>query len=558
MNNETEINGSINKIEINSKKEEVTKINPNFNVISSKVHSGTILANKYVIKELINTSTSEANLYICTYKNKRFIAKIYNRQYAIKPEVINMLKIINSPYIVSVIDTGVYNGCTFEILPYYKNGSLSGRKFSLCQLKKIIIPSINEALNVLHKNNIIHKDLKPSNIMLSDDADSVILIDFGISSIIEDGNTVLVTKTGMTPEYSAPETFKNLFLEESDYYSFGITIYELFCGYTPYKNIDPEEIAKFTAVQRIPFPKEMPKELKDLILGVTYFDITNRNEKNNPNRRWTYEDVCKWCKGEKQIIPGESFEIQNNKFIHTYTFLGNSYKDIPSLINAFAKNWNDGKKQLYRGILSSFFKNFNPEIAGFCIDAEEELTKNYGTEDIIFWKLLYKIYPDFDKFYWKNEFYESISDFGNDILNRLWNNDNSKFSNWDEILNYKLISYYLENSKLKNSELLMSISAVEKLHIYSNNERNKIINYYTIGYLLSGQRIFYIDNIKIKDICELKSYMKHLIDLSYDEFKNFCNKMIDCNYVLDVQLESWLVALGKRKELELWRKQLII
>ena len=99
----------------------------------------------------------------------------------------------------------------FEVLPYYKNGSLQGRKFSLDELKKTIIPCINEALHVLHQNDIIHKDLKPSNIMLLDDNKRVAIIDFGISSVVEQGNTVLVTKTGMTPEYSAPETFRDLF-----------------------------------------------------------------------------------------------------------------------------------------------------------------------------------------------------------------------------------------------------------------------------------------------------------------------------------------------------------
>ncbi len=204
---------------------------------------------------------------------------MYRRQHAVKPEVVKVLKSIDSPYVAALFNTGVYNDLPFEIIPYYKNVSLQGRKFSLEELKKTIIPCINEALKVLHQNGIIHKDLEPSNIMFMDDNTSVAVIDFGISSFVEQGNTVLVTKIGMTPEYSAPETFRNLFLEESDYYSFGITLYELFLGYTPYKNINAEEIAKFTAVQRIPFPKDMPEELKDLISSVTYFDITNRNKK---------------------------------------------------------------------------------------------------------------------------------------------------------------------------------------------------------------------------------------------------------------------------------------
>ena len=95
------------------------------------------------------------------------------------------------------------------------------------QLKNNIIPALNEGLKVLHDNGIIHKDLKPSNIMLNADGRTVSIIDFGISSIREEGSTVIVTKTGMTPDYSAPETFRGLFLSESDYYSLGITIFEL-------------------------------------------------------------------------------------------------------------------------------------------------------------------------------------------------------------------------------------------------------------------------------------------------------------------------------------------
>lgn len=302
MINKTEINPSINATAINSEVGQATAINPNIVTASANLSAGTVLAGKYEIVEPLSASTGEADLYVCKYNGADYVAKVYRRQRAVKPEVITVLKSIDSPYVAKLIDTGIYNDRPFEVLPYYKNGSLQGKKFTFDELKKTIIPCINEALRVLHQNDIIHKDLKPSNIMLLDDNKSVAIIDFGISSVVEEGNTVLVTKTGMTPEYSAPETFRNLFLEESDYYSFGITLYELYCGYTPYKNMSAEEIAQFTAVQRIPFPKDMPQELQDLISAVTYFDITNRNNKKNPNRRWTYAEVDNWCKGKKQLM----------------------------------------------------------------------------------------------------------------------------------------------------------------------------------------------------------------------------------------------------------------
>lgn len=557
MNNTTQLNPNVNSTVINSEVGQKTAINPNIVTATANLSAGTVLAGKYEIVEPLSASTGEAELYVCKYNGAEYIAKVYRRQRAVKPEVITVLKSIDSPYVAKLFDTGIYNDRPFEVLPYYKNGSLLGKKFSFDELKKTIIPCINEALRVLHQNDIIHKDLKPSNIMLLDDNKSVAIIDFGISSVVEEGNTVLVTKTGMTPEYSAPETFRNLFLEESDYYSFGITLYELYCGYTPYKNMNAEEIAQFTAVQRIPFPKDMPQELQDLISAVTYFDITNRNKKNNPNRRWTYTEVDNWCKGKKQVIPGEGTGFGAEKAIPPYTFLGQAYKDIPSLITALASNWNDGKKQLYRGLLSSFFKNFNPEIAGYCMDAEEEATRTAGKDDIIFWGLLYKIYPELNGFYWMGQTYESLPALGRDMLERLWRNDKSNYSYWDSILGNKLLTNYLSKVKSKNENLADAASALETAHNVGNrSKRDTIMNYYTMAYLLSGQKLFAIGEKRLKSVSELTAYMKGLLDSSYEEFEDFCHSMIDYDDTLDVQLEAWLIALGKRKELDAWRQGL--
>ena len=570
MSNQTVINPNVNATVINSELGQATAINPNLTgSTSKKLASGAILGGKYQIVEPLSVATGEADLYVCKHNEKEYVAKVYRRQRAVKPEVISVLKSINSPYVASLFDTGEYNGLPFEVLPYYRNGSLQGRKFSLEELKNTIIPCINEALHVLHQNDIIHKDLKPSNIMLLDDNKSVAIIDFGISSVVEQGNTVLVTKTGMTPEYSAPETFRSLFLEESDYYSFGITLYELYCGYTPYKNMNAEEIAQFTAVQRIPFPKDMPKELQDLISAVTYFDITNRHKKENPNRRWTYAEVLNWCKGKRQVIPGEGVGMAAEKAIPTYTFLGQGYKDIPSLVTALASNWNDGKKQIYRGLMSAFFKNFNPEIAGFykscnpeyagyCMDAEDEASRTAGKDDIIFWNLLYKIYPELNGFYWMGQIYESLPALGRDMLEKLWKNDKSNYAYWDSILGNKLLTNYLTIVKSKNAGLSAAASALETAHSLANrSKRDTLMNYYTMAYLLSGQKLFSIGNKQIKNVSELTAYMKSLLDSSYEEFEDFCHSLIDYDDTLDVQLEAWLIALGKRKELEAWRSNLI-
>lgn len=318
-----------------------------------------------------------------------------------------------------MIDTGMVDGKTVEILPYYKNGSLQGKRLSYQELRETVIPCINEALRELHKIGVVHKDLKPSNIMRLDNGRDVAIIDFGISSVIDDGRTVLVTKTGMTPEYSAPETFRSVFLEESDYYSLGITLYELFCGRTPYAGMSNDEITQYMSIQKIPFPDEMPKALKELIAGLTYSDLANRNDKKNPNRRWTYEEVCNWCSGKYQPIPGEANIESNTARIPAYKFRGELYTDTTELVQALASDWGNGKKQLYRGLLTGFFMACDPEIAEACMDAEDSVTKRGENEDVAFWKLLYKMSPDVNTFFWKNQKYESLNVFGTDLMEKL-------------------------------------------------------------------------------------------------------------------------------------------
>lgn len=308
MANETQINREIaenNATVINpalNPSSNATVINAEVAGISSSIAAGSVLCGKYSVIKKMDIVTGEADLYLTEYENNQYVAKVYRRKVAIKPEIANKLMNIRSKYVAAIYVTGEINGYPVEIIPYYKYGSLQGRKYTFEQLKNDIIPSLNEGLKVLHDNGILHKDLKPSNIMVGDNQKDVVIIDFGISSVREDNNTIIVTKTGMTPEYSAPETFRNLFLEESDYYSLGITLYELFCGYTPYNNMEQDAIEQYISVQRIPFPDDMPEELQNLIAACTYYDITNRKNKSNPNRRWTYEEVKKWCEGVKQFM----------------------------------------------------------------------------------------------------------------------------------------------------------------------------------------------------------------------------------------------------------------
>ena len=521
---------------------------------NTMLSAGTVVCDRYKIQNQLEVSSGEADLYLCSDGQRQFVAKIYKRKFAVKQEVSDALRKIDSPYVAKLYETGSHNGYPVEILPFYERGSLQGHTFSEDEIVRMIIPCINEGLHALHSAGVIHKDLKPSNIMLNSDGETVSIIDFGISSFVEGNNTVLVTKTGMTPEYSAPETFKNLFLKESDYYSFGITLFELFCGYTPYANMQPEEIEQYVSVQRIPYPDEMSPLLQDFISALTYYDISNRNNKNNPNRRWTYEEVKKWIDGEPLIIPGEGIGNVGKGNMPAYKFLEQDYTDPAQLVTAFAQNWEEGKKHLFRGMVTAHFRAWNQDIARKCQAAEEEASRENGKDDIIFWRLLYQINPKLKGFYWMGHTFESLPAFGRDVLEKLWDKDKSLLPYYSSILSEKLLSQYVQMAAPKNEKLKKAAAAIEDSYeLEKNNGTDMQRTYYLMAYTLSGQKLLLLEGQQIRTVGELASYMRSVLDESFDRFESLCHRLVDYDGNLDFQLETWLMAIGKQKEIEKWR-----
>jgi serine/threonine protein kinase len=519
---------------------------------SDSVDAGTILFGKYTVERRLEVASGEADLYLCSFEDAHYVAKLYRRQAAIKQDVAERLLQINSPYVARVFESSTYNGLPAEVLRYYPNGSLQGKKFTCDELVDTVIPNINEGLHVLHQAGIIHKDLKPSNIMVADDGKSVAIIDFGISSVIID--SIVVTKTGMTPEYSAPETFRNVFLEESDYFSFGVTLFELFTGYAPYANMSAKEIDQYMSVQKIHFPDDMPTVLSDLISALTYYDITSRTDKTNPNRRWTYSEVKGWLAGENLAIPGEGGGNVGKGTMPPYRFMDEDITDRRILVEAFAKNWKEGKRHLFRGLVSAHFRAFDQETANRCLAAEEEASRTSGKDDIIFWKLLYMLSPNMKGFYWKNRVFESLPALGRDLLDRLWKKDKSQNKYFETVLSEKLLTEYAALAAPENEPLQKAAAAMEESYRLEKTAHTDLTKtFYLMAYTLSGQRLLYLEGRCFRTVDELAEYMNEQCKKSVKVFRDLCRKMVDHKGNLDTQLEMWLIAIGKKRELDNWR-----
>ena len=540
-------------IEANSSKKDSTVVNKEMIGVSA-LPSGCILLQEYQIVSKLNTGSGEADLYLCKSKTGPYMAKVYRRKLELRKDIESKLQKIASPYVANVVAAGKHMGYPVEIIPVYRHGSLKGKRFSYEDLRSNVIPCLNEALKAIHSEGIIHKDIKPSNIMLNDNMKDVSVIDFGISSVAEDGVTVVVTNTSMTPEYSAPETFRGLFLTESDYYSLGITLYELYCGHTPFEGMSGEEIEKCITVNRLPYPVDMPSELVLLISALTYNDITNRKNKENPNRRWGYEEVRKWCNGVKQICPGEGIGA-SRKEILTYKFLGEQYTDKVSLVDALACNWDKGKKELFRGILSSFYESSSPGFARICQRAEQAFERGEN-DDLVFFDTIYELDESCEAIYWKGKKYKSIDDIGRELLFALRYMNGASCDEILDLLENKILSRYCTNIKADSNEILLRLNDIEDTIIANKNDEeihNRLL--YSVAYLLSGSKDYVFEDETFESIDQLAGFMCKLIEHSYEDYRGFCEKLMNPQGVLEPQFECWLMSIGKQKETKMWKNR---
>ncbi|MBD2679041.1 MULTISPECIES: AAA family ATPase [Nostoc] len=123
---------------------------------------------------------------------------------------------------------------------------LEQQQFTLPEVLKIAL-KITESLRDIHKYNIIHKDINPSNIVFNPDTQELKLIDFGISSVLNQENPTLNHPSVLegTLAYMSPEQTgrMNRSLDyRSDFYSLGVTIYELLTCHLPFNTNDPLEL----------------------------------------------------------------------------------------------------------------------------------------------------------------------------------------------------------------------------------------------------------------------------------------------------------------------------
>jgi len=197
---------------------------------------------------------------------------------------------LSHPNIVGVIDYGEQDGIPYLVMEYLPGGTLKRKMVKPMPWQEAIrlLGPIARGLAAAHKQGIIHRDVKPSNILLTDTGEPM-LTDFGIAKMVEAEETTDLTGTGVgvgTPEYMSPEQAQGKTVDaRADIYSLGVVLYELVTGRKPYQADTPMAVVWKLASEPLPRPRlftpELPEQVEQLLLKALAKQPVDRFEDTN-------------------------------------------------------------------------------------------------------------------------------------------------------------------------------------------------------------------------------------------------------------------------------------
>ena len=191
---------------------------------------------------------------------------------------------LSHPNIVMVLDVGTDQGLPYMVMEYVDGPDLKDyiRLNAPLALHDVIriMDQILSAMELAHKHNVIHRDLKPQNILM-DKRGNIKIADFGIAVALNQNSVTQTNSAVGSVHYMSPEqTRGGLVTKQSDIYSLGIILYELITGSVPFNGDSAVAIALKHAQEAIPSIKEkddqVPQSLENVVLKATAKDPRNR------------------------------------------------------------------------------------------------------------------------------------------------------------------------------------------------------------------------------------------------------------------------------------------
>ena len=229
--------------------------------------------------------------------------KVLPRHLAKDPEYLarfeqeaKLLAKLQHPHILPVHDFGESDGFTYIVMPFIKtgglDGSLTGQPLALDQLRRVIT-QVGDALDCAHAQGLVHRDVKPSNILI-DERGNCLLADFGIAKILEGADTL--TATGFligTPKYMSPEQGMGKPIDgRSDIYSLGVVLYEMATGEVPFQAETPMAVVVKHIHDPLPVPTTVNPDLPESIQRMIFRAMHKEPDQRFPTARVMVEAMA--------------------------------------------------------------------------------------------------------------------------------------------------------------------------------------------------------------------------------------------------------------------------
>jgi serine/threonine protein kinase/tetratricopeptide (TPR) repeat protein len=288
---------------------------------AAQISAGTILGTRYEIINLLGQGGMGAVYKAKDRELERLVAlKVIRPEFAAQPETLHRFKQelilarqITHKNVIRIFDLGEADGIKFITMEFIEGHDLKAQMVSEGKLPYEetvrIMDQVGNALEAAHAEGVVHRDLKPQNIML-DKSGKAAVMDFGIARSIEPG-AMTMTQTGMlvgTPDYMSPEQVMGEKVDaRSDLFTFGVILYELLTGATPYK-ADSVQATMFKRTRERAKPPievnpEIPRILSDIATKCLEIDANLRYQ----SAREILQDFDAWRGGAK---PAQTIAFQ--------------------------------------------------------------------------------------------------------------------------------------------------------------------------------------------------------------------------------------------------------
>jgi serine/threonine-protein kinase len=222
-----------------------------------------------------------------TWIDKKVALKVPHKQHLDFSEMLKeprLLASMSHPNIVTVLTAEKQDDVFFIVMEYVPGDTLEHviiREGALEVTRALDFScQICNAVDHAHRAGILHRDLRPGNMLVSDTG-MLKVTDFGTSRFLEiaaHGTTVIGS-----PPYMAPEQFQGKAVFASDIYSVGVTMYQILTGSLPYDTPSPADIARLTRGELVSAPRlknaKIPKAISDIVLRALAPDPTARYQR---------------------------------------------------------------------------------------------------------------------------------------------------------------------------------------------------------------------------------------------------------------------------------------